>query len=213
MDIADIRRQYGANELHREDLNDDAMKQFGIWLNQAVESQLFKDPTAMCVATVDETGMPSQRVVLLKEFDDQGFVFYTNLESNKAKQIAGNPKVSLHFPWLDLERQVIIRGEAEKLSVAEATKYFLSRPHESQLAAWASHQSQPVGARKLLEQAFTQMKNKFAKGEVPLPGFWGGYRVKPTCIEFWQGRTNRLHDRFLYVRDSNDQWQIERLQP
>lgn len=213
MDIADIRRQYGANELHREDLNDDAMKQFGIWLNQAVESQLFKDPTAMCVATVDETGMPSQRVVLLKEFDDQGFVFYTNLESNKATQIAGNPKVSLHFPWLDLERQVIIRGEAEKLSVAEATKYFLSRPHESQLAAWASHQSQPVGARKLLEQAFAQMKNKFAKGEVPLPGFWGGYRVKPTSIEFWQGRTNRLHDRFLYVRDADNQWQIERLQP
>lgn len=213
MDIAEIRRQYGAYELHRSDLHADAIQQFGIWLNQAIESQLFKDPTAMCVATVDDSGMPSQRVVLLKEFDEQGFVFYTNLESNKAKQIASNPKVCLHFPWLDLERQVIVRGEAEKLTVAEATKYFLSRPHESQLAAWASHQSQPVSARNLLEQAFSQMKNKFAKGQVPLPGFWGGYRVKPVSIEFWQGRANRLHDRFLYVKDPANQWAIERLQP
>ncbi len=213
MDIADIRRQYGAHQLHREDLSDQPITQFGTWLNQAIETKLFKDPTAMCVATVDDEGMPSQRIVLLKEFDDQGFVFYTNLESSKAKQIAANPKVSLHFGWLELERQVIIRGEAQKLTVAEATKYFLSRPHESQLAAWASEQSKPVGARKLLEQAFQQMKHKFKQGEVPLPGFWGGYRVVPTSIEFWQGRTNRLHDRFLYVKQESGQWAIERLQP
>lgn len=213
MDITDIRRQYGTNELHRKDLNNDPIKQFGVWMDQAIESQLFKDPTAMCVATVDDQGLPSQRIVLLKEFDEQGFIFYTNLESNKAQQIAQHPKVSLHFPWLALERQVSIRGEAEKLTVAEATRYFLSRPYESQLAAWASHQSQSVSARKMLEQAFAQMKNKFAKGQVPLPGFWGGYRVKPISVEFWQGRDNRLHDRFLYVRDDQEQWNIERLQP
>jgi len=213
MDIAEIRRQYGAFELHRADLKDNPIEQFGLWLNQAIESQLFKDPTAMCVATVDEHGMPSQRVVLLKEYDERGFVFYTNLESNKAKQLAHNPKISLHFPWLELERQVIIRGEAEKLSVAEATKYFLSRPHDSQLAAWASQQSRPVGARKLLEQAFSQMKHKFAQGQVPLPGFWGGYRVKPATLEFWQGRENRLHDRFLYRLGEDAHWGIERLQP
>ena len=212
MDIADIRRQYGATELHKDNLHSDPIEQFGIWLNQAIESKVSTDPTAMNVATVDEHGMPSQRIVLLKEYDAKGFVFYTNLESNKAKQIAANANVCLHFGWLGLERQVIIQGRAEKLSVAEATKYFLSRPHDSQLAAWASQQSRPVSGRKMLEQAFEQMKSKFAKGDVPLPGFWGGYRIKPTAIEFWQGRVNRLHDRFMYRLNENE-WTIERLQP
>ncbi len=213
MDIAEIRRQYSALSLDRTDLQDNPIDQFNIWIEQALESKLFTDPTAMSVATVDEHGMPSQRIVLLKHFDQNGFVFYTNLESQKAKQIRHNPKVCLHFGWVALERQIIIRGEAEKLSVAEATKYFLSRPHESQLAAWASHQSQTIGTRKLLEQAYQQMKNKFAKGEVPLPGFWGGYRVKPISIEFWQGRENRLHDRFLYQISEHNEWEINRLQP
>lgn len=213
MDIASIRRQYGATELHEKDLVDHPIDQFKTWLGQAIESKLFKDPTAMTVATVDSSGMPSQRVVLLKSYDEKGFVFFTNLESNKAQQLASNPGICLHFPWLELERQVIIRGKVKKLTLGENTEYFLSRPHDSQLAAWASKQSKPVATRKLLEQAFTQMKNKFAKGEVPLPGFWGGYRVEPETVEFWQGRDNRLHDRFLYTKDSNNQWVKNRLQP
>ena len=214
MDIANIRRQYGTDQLHKEDLASDPISQFQLWLSQAIESKLFTDPTAMNVATVDQDGMPSQRIVLLKEYDEKGFVFYTNLGSNKAEQLSQSPKICLHFAWLGLERQVIIRGEAEKLSVSEATKYFLSRPHDSQLAAWASKQSKPVMGRKMLEQAFEQMKHKFSKGEVPLPSFWGGYRVKPISVEFWQGRDNRLHDRFLYTQDASSQaWNIERLQP
>ncbi len=212
-DIANIRRQYGANELHLKDLAADPMSQFKLWLGQAIESNLFTDPTAMNVATVDAEGMPSQRIVLLKNYDETGFTFYTNLKSNKAMQLANNNKISLHFGWLSLERQVIIRGEAHKLSMAENAQYFFSRPRDSQLAAWASHQSKSIATRKLLEQAFTQMKNKFSSGDIPMPDFWGGYKVKPVSIEFWQGRTNRLHDRFVYRRDDAGQWQIERVQP
>ena len=186
MDIADIRRQYGADQLNFEQLAKHPMDQFQHWLDQAIDSKLSTDPTAMCVATVDEQGMPSQRIVLLKQYDQQGFVFYTNLESNKAQQIKVNNQVSLHFSWLGLERQVIVRGTAEKLSIAQATQYFLSRPQDSQLAAWASEQSKPIAARNLLEQAFSQMKHKFSEGKIPLPSFWGGYRIKPESIEFWQ---------------------------
>ncbi|EAT12241.1 pyridoxamine 5'-phosphate oxidase [Bermanella marisrubri] len=212
MDISNIRRQYGGFELHREDLDDNPIAQFKHWLGQAIDSELFKDPTAMNIATVDEDGMPCQRIVLLKNYDEKGFVFYTNLESQKAQHIANNSQVCLHFGWLELERQVIIRGRAEKLSVAENTEYFLSRPHDSQLAAWASAQSKPITGRKMLEQAFSQMKHKFQEGKVPLPGFWGGYRIVPERIEFWQGRVNRLHDRFLY-RKTDSGWNVERLQP
>jgi pyridoxamine 5'-phosphate oxidase len=213
MDIASIRRQYGAHELHEQDLANHPVDQFQIWLGQAIESKLFKDPTAMTVATVDHHGMPSQRVVLLKDYSHKGFVFYTNLESNKAQQLAENSNICLHFPWLELERQVIIRGRASKMSLAENTEYFLSRPHDSQLAAWASSQSKPIATRKLLEQSFTQMKNKFLKGQVPLPGFWGGYRIEPDTIEFWQGRDNRLHDRFLFAKNEQGEWVKQRLQP
>jgi len=211
--IADIRRQYGADELHQKDLSADPIDQFKKWLAQAIESNLFTDPTAMNVATVDETGMPSQRIVLLKNYDQSGFTFFTNLKSNKAMQLESNNKISLHFAWLGLERQVIIRGEAHKLTMAENAQYFLSRPRDSQLAAWASHQSKAIASRKLLEQAFTQMKNKFLKGDVPLPDFWGGFKVKPVSIEFWQGRTNRLHDRFIYRLQADESWQLERIQP
>lgn len=213
MDIADIRRQYGTNQLTLEQLAEHPMDQFKIWLDQAIESKLFTDPTAMNVATVDESGMPSQRIVLLKQYDQEGFMFYTNLESNKAQQIKHNNQVCLHFSWLGLERQVIVRGVAEQLPLSQVTQYFLSRPKDSQLAAWASHQSKPIAARKVLEMAFSQMKDKFSKGKIPLPDFWGGFRIKPVSIEFWQGRDNRLHDRFLYVANENGKFDIERLQP
>lgn len=211
--IADIRRQYGADELHQADLASSPIEQFNTWLGQAIDSKLFTDPTAMNVATVDASGMPSQRIVLLKNYDETGFTFFTNLKSNKALQLEHNNKISLHFAWLGLERQVIIRGEAHKLSVTENAQYFLSRPRDSQLAAWASHQSKTIATRKLLEQAFTQMKNKFSKGDIPLPDFWGGYKVKPVSIEFWQGRENRLHDRFIYTLDENQSWCLARIQP
>jgi len=213
MDIADIRRQYGTNQLNLEQLAEHPMDQFKIWLDQAIESKLFTDPTAMNVATVDESGMPSQRIVLLKQYDQEGFMFYTNLESNKAQQIKQNNQVCLHFSWLGLERQVIVRGIAEQLPLSQVTQYFLSRPKDSQLAAWASHQSKPIAARKVLEMAFTQMKDKFSKGKIPLPDFWGGFRIKPVSIEFWQGRDSRLHDRFLYVANESGHFDIERLQP
>ncbi len=212
MELADIRREYTLQGLSRDQLNDDPIAQFETWLSQAMAAKLNADPTAMSLATVDANGQPSQRIVLLKQFDAQGFVFYTNLESRKAQDIAGNAKVCLHFAWTPLERQIIIYGEAEKLSITEASRYFLSRPRNSQIAAWTSQQSRKIGSRKLLEQAFDQMKHKFKEGEVPLPSFWGGYRVKPSAIEFWQGRGSRLHDRFMY--DKNDTvWSLERLQP
>lgn len=212
MKLDDIRREYTQQGLERDQLNDNPFTQFDLWLQQAIDAKLSADPTAMSLATVDETGQPSQRIVLLKQFDEKGFVFYTNLESRKAKDIAQNHKVSLHFPWTPLERQVIVYGEAEKLSVSEATRYFLSRPRNSQIAAWTSHQSQKIGSRKLLEQAFEQMKHKFKEGDIPLPSFWGGYRVTPIKIEFWQGRGARLHDRFMYTREGNG-WSLDRLQP
>jgi pyridoxamine 5'-phosphate oxidase len=168
----------------------------------------------MTLATVSTEQRPSQRVVLLKQFDDSGFVFYTNLESRKAHEIATNPNVSLHFAWLTLNRQLIIGGQAEKLSVTEALAYFITRPKNSQIGAWASRQSRPISSRQLLEQQFNVMKEKFSKGEIPLPSFWGGYRVRPETFEFWQSRPHRLHDRFLYRRHTTEQsWLIERLSP
>lgn len=212
MKLEDIRRDYTLAGLSREQMADDPMTQFENWFKQALAAELTADPTAMSLATVDADGQPSQRIVLLKNYDDQGFVFYTNLQSHKAQDIAGNNKVSLHFAWTPLERQIIVYGEAEKLSVAEATRYFLSRPRESQIAAWTSQQSQKVGSRKLLEQAFEQMKHKFQQGDIPLPSFWGGYRVRPTKVEFWQGRGSRLHDRLMYSQAAEG-WQLDRLQP
>ncbi|MEJ2044147.1 MAG: pyridoxamine 5'-phosphate oxidase [Reinekea sp.] len=212
MDLADIRREYTLQGLNREQLNSNPITQFDLWLNQAMAAELNADPTAMSLATVDADGQPSQRIVLLKQFDKNGFVFYTNLESRKAREIAGNSKVCLHFAWTPLERQIVIYGEAEKLSISEAARYFISRPRNSQIAAWTSHQSQKIGSRKLLEQAFDQMKNKFKEGAIPLPSFWGGYRVKPMAMEFWQGRGARLHDRFMYKVDG-DGWSLDRLQP
>lgn len=209
--IDQVRRDYVQGGLRRRDLHDDPIEQFNRWLKQTIDAEL-KDPTAMTVATVNAEGQPSQRIVLLKQVDSAGFVFYTNYESRKAQDIAVNPRVSLHFPWHPLERQVRVCGVAEKVSAAESLKYFASRPQESQLAAWASAQSRPVSSRQLLMQQFTAMKSKFQQGRIPLPDFWGGYRVVPSTIEFWQGGVHRLHDRFRYTRTA-DGWSIERLAP
>ena len=168
----------------------------------------------MVLATVDSHGQPSQRTVLLKYYDKKGFVFFTNFDSRKAAQIKENDKVSLLFVWLELERQVMINGVACKISTAESAKYFMTRPKDSQLAAWVSSQSHTLSSRQILLQKFQEMKKKIGEGKVPLPSFWGGFRVEPVEIEFWQGRTSRLHDRFLYKRTPDtSSWSMERLAP
>lgn len=212
MELEDIRREYSKGGLRRQDLLADPIDQFNAWLAQAVEAKL-TDPTAMTVATVDESGQPFQRIVLLKNVDKSGFVFYTNLGSRKAQHIEANSKVSLHFPWHPLERQVHITGVAEKLSTLENMKYFTSRPKDSQLAAIASKQSSRISARGVLEGKYLELKKKFEKGEIPVPSFWGGYRIRPESIEFWQGGEHRLHDRFLFTDDNEGHWDIERLAP
>ncbi|GHA45867.1 pyridoxamine 5'-phosphate oxidase [Photobacterium aphoticum] len=214
MELSDIRRDYTKGGLRRHDLPAQPEILFDQWLKQAIEAQL-TDPTAMTVATVDADGQPFQRIVLLKHFDEKGFVFYTNLGSRKAMQLADNAKISLHFPWHPLERQVHITGTAQKLSARDVLTYFSSRPKESQLAAWASRQSSRLSARQALESKFMELKQKYAKGEVPVPTFWGGYRVTVSSMEFWQGGAHRLHDRFLFTRqaDTPSTWDIERLAP
>lgn len=209
--IADLRREYAQSGLRRKDLPEDPLSLFELWLKQACEAEI-SDPTAMCVATADENGRPSQRIVLLKHYDEKGFVFYTNLGSRKAREITQNNQVSLLFPWHMFERQVIVSGRAERLSPTEVLKYFHSRPKESQIAAWVSQQSSRISARSVLEGKFLELKQKFLQGEVPLPSFWGGFRVSINEIEFWQGRINRLHDRFLYQR-AQTHWNIDRLAP
>lgn len=211
MKLADIRRDYTIGGLRRKDLNDNPIDFFQQWLKDAVDAEL-TDPTAMTVATVDENGQPFQRIVLLKSVDNDGFVFYTNLASRKSQHIEHNGKISLHFPWHSMERQVNITGTAEKLSAMENMKYFSSRPKSSQIAAWASKQSSRLSARGVLEGKYLELKQKFAKGEIPIPSFWGGYRIKAESIEFWQGGEHRLHDRFLYSKQDKD-WNIERLAP
>lgn len=210
--IADIRREYIQDGLEIEHLDADPIVQFNLWLQQTIDAGI-QDPTAMIVATVDKSGQPSQRIVLLKDISKGGFVFYTNTGSRKAEELLVNPKISLHFPWHNLERQVKVCGVAEKLSTAEVSKYFLSRPKESQLAAWASQQSRPISSRQLLMTKFNEMKQKFVNGDIPLPNFWGGYRVLPHQIEFWQGGEHRLHDRFVYDLQDNGRWSINRLMP
>lgn len=210
--LDDFRREYTQAGLHRTDLAENPLEQFRQWMEQTIKSGI-PDPNAMTVATVDLSGQPSQRIVLLKHLDDRGFVFYTNLNSRKAQELNQNPKVSLHFPWYFLERQVKVCGIAEPLTKGEVFKYFISRPRESQLGAWASQQSRPISSRALLMQQFEAMKNKFSKGEIPLPDFWGGFRVKPHQIEFWQGGPHRLHDRFQYSLQDDGTWAITRLEP
>jgi pyridoxamine 5'-phosphate oxidase len=211
MDLADFRKEYSERGLRREELNPEPVSQFSEWFNQATELAVH-EPNAMTLATVDESGMPFQRTVLLKYYDREGFVFFTNYGSRKAKQIAANPRVSLLFPWITLERQVIVQGIASKITTAESLRYFATRPRESQIGAWVSNQSEVITSRKFLLQKLAEIREKFLHGEIPLPSFWGGYRVVPETLEFWQGGPARLHDRFIYRKDGGT-WTMDRLAP
>lgn len=213
MDIASLRNEYRLAELDEDMLLRNPFLQFQKWMEEAVKSELY-EPTAMSLTTVNQHGTPSVRTVLLKLYDEQGFVFFTNYNSRKAREIGENPQVALLFPWWDLERQVIVMGRAEKISAVESMKYFASRPRGSQLGAWASAQSSVVSSRQLLAMQFEKMKQKFLDSEIPLPDFWGGFRVVPQRMEFWQGRVNRLHDRFEFTREAPEaEWKIARLSP
>ncbi len=211
-DLGDLRRNYTRGKLSSDELERDPFKQFELWFQQASQANLCQ-PNAMSLATATAQAKPSLRTVLLKYFDREGFVFFTDYSSKKAVQIQENPHVSLLFLWLALERQVIIEGKARKISAAESFKYFATRPRGSQLGAWCSQQSRIISSRKLLEMKFEQMKRKFRNREIPLPSSWGGYRVIPISFEFWQGRENRLHDRFLYSLQEDETWKIDRLAP
>lgn len=210
VDLTHFRHEFLQSGLSRKELNESPFKQFEFWLKQAEELEVL-EPSAMSLATSDGVNV-SLRTVFLKFFNEQGFVFFTNYGSKKSKQIDANPHAALLFPWLSLERQVKISGRVEKVSKLDSLKYFTSRPKGSQLGAWASQQSSQVSSRQLLLSQFESMKEKFQKGDVPLPDFWGGYRVIPDTIEFWQGRENRLHDRFIYQK-SEGEWVISRLAP
>lgn len=210
--LEEMRRNYAARSLDLPDLDANPFAQFDNWMREAIETQVI-EPNAMTLATADVSGRPAVRTVLLKGFDERGFVFYSNYESAKARDLAANSKVALLFPWLALERQVSAMGSAQKISAAESLKYFLSRPRESQIGAWASRQSEVISTRALLETKFAEMKARFANGGIPLPDQWGGYRVTPQSFEFWQGRPNRLHDRFKYTLQGDGSWAIARLMP
>ena len=211
-DVSLLRKEYRQAGLRREDLDPDPIAQFRRWLTEAMAAEL-PEPNAMVLATSDGSRC-SSRTVLLKAFDERGFVFFTNYGSRKARDIAAQDQVSLLFPWYAIERQVGILGRAERISAAESLAYFASRPRGSRLGAWVSAQSSVIDSRRMLEMQWQVMQRRFASGEIPLPSFWGGFRVRPLEIEFWQGRENRLHDRFRYLRTEEQvPWGIERLAP
>ena len=211
MDLTFMRQGYQNEGLSKEELSPDPFLQFEAWFKEANETEPI--PNAMSLATVSNSGAPLMRTVLLKLFDDNGFVFFTNYKSKKAEHISENPNVAVLFNWVALERQVSINGVAEKVERSESLKYFMGRPRGSQLGAWVSDQSSVLSSRKILEMKLDEIKRKFTDGEIPLPEFWGGFRIKPKRFEFWQGRPNRLHDRFLYSKIDDESWKIERLAP
>ncbi|BDS08630.1 pyridoxine/pyridoxamine 5'-phosphate oxidase [Oceaniferula spumae] len=210
-EIAAMREEYGSRELRRKDMAADPIEQFEQWFAEAREVQLH-EPNALTLSTIGLDGCPASRTVLMKFFDENGFVFYTNYGSAKAREIEAVPKAAMLFAWLQLERQVRIEGSVEKVSAAESLKYFASRPRDSQIGAWVSDQSSVIDSRALLLNKMEELKAKFKGGDVPLPSFWGGYRVIPERIEFWQGGKGRVHDRFRYTR-AGDSWMIDRLAP
>lgn len=210
--VADLRKDYTLQGLQEKDADPNPFKQFQTWFDQALTAEL-PEPNAMTLATASLDGKPSARMVLLKNFDDRGFVFFTNYRSHKGQELTGNPQAALVFWWAELERQVRIEGCVEKASDAESEAYFHSRPLNSRLGAWTSDQSQVVSSREELEQRLYELKTKYENEEIPRPSHWGGYRVIPATIEFWQGRPSRLHDRLNYRREEDDSWKIERLSP
>lgn len=210
---AEFRARAMAAGLDHDQLDPDPIAQFQRWYEETLATRL-PEANAMSLATVDSDGQPSLRTVLLKLYDADGFVFFTNYGSEKARQIAGNARVALLFPWVALARQVTILGTAARIPASESLRYFMTRGRGSRIGAWASPQSRVITSRALLEQKFAEMRQRFGEGEIPLPDFWGGYRVIPHRIEFWQGRENRLHDRFRYRREhAGADWRIERLAP
>jgi pyridoxamine 5'-phosphate oxidase len=213
--VADLRRQYGAAGLHESELAADPMTQFGRWFADVLDAGATSEPNAMVLSTVGSDGTPSSRMVLLKGYDERGFVFFTNYRSRKGLEIAGNPAVSLQFPWNALERQVGVTGDASKVDRTESAAYFRTRPYASQLGAWASPQSEVVAGREELDRRYAEVAESFPEGyEVPLPDHWGGYVVRPWTVEFWQGRPGRMHDRLRYRRaDDGRAWVVERLAP
>lgn len=210
-DIAGIRTDYMLKSLDEQDVKDDAIEQFSVWWKEALESDIY-EVNAMTLATADKNGYPLARIVLLKDYDENGFVFFTNYASIKGNQIAENPAACLLFFWKELERQVRIEGIAEKISDAASDEYFYSRPEGSRIGAWTSPQSQPIPNRLFLENKYLELTEQYKGKDVPRPSHWGGYIVRPQKIEFWQGRPSRLHDRILYTKNEKG-WQIQRIAP
>lgn len=211
--IADLRKEYTLNGLSIEDVSENPLAQFRVWFKEALDSGI-PEPNAMHISTVDARHRPSSRIVLLKELDSSGFVFYTNYHSKKGQDVAANPYASLTFFWVDLERQVRIEGRVEKVSEQESDDYFAIRPRGSQIGAWVSNQSETLQTRELLDKKQAELEKKFDGLAVPRPPHWGGYRVIPDLVEFWQGRPSRLHDRILYkLNEADNSWSISRLSP
>jgi pyridoxamine 5'-phosphate oxidase len=211
--LADLRKDYSLAGLLEKDLAKDPFRQFEKWFQEAEAAKLL-EPNAMTLATIGAEGRPSARTVLLKGLDGRGFVFYTNYESRKGRELAHNPRASLVFPWLALERQVLVEGKVGKVTREESEAYFHSRPRASQLSAWVSQQSGIITGRAVLEESMKALETKYAGKDIPLPPHWGGYRIVPETVEFWQGRRSRLHDRLRYRREADSgAWTIERLAP
>jgi pyridoxamine 5'-phosphate oxidase len=210
--IADLRKDYTLQGLSKTEIDPNPFIQFKKWFDQALAAQL-PEPNAMTIATATPDGKPSARMVLLKDFDQRGFVFFTNYNSHKGQELTENPHAALVFWWAELERQVRIVGRVEKVSEQESDIYFHSRPANSRLGAWVSNQSEVIESREVLEQRLREFQNKYENQEIPRPPHWGGLRVIPTEMEFWQGRSSRLHDRLLYTRLDDSSWKIERLSP